>query len=552
MIFEISTWIYISVVCYAWGKIFLNSLLKKTDPSTNPGFVIVSFLGVCLLGILAMYCSIFFPLNGWLTLLFSLPPIYFYLSAENRKVFKASLKNLFSRLNLIDGVLLLFAVVIVLLLTISPIIHPDTLNYHVDSILIYKRFGQIPGIANVKLQFGFQSLWFSLLALFDFSMIQPNLSFPLNGVVICWFVLFLISNFTNNLFSNRRKFWSLLLFFIAMLSWTQIRLTVSSASPDFIVSVCVFLCLYYFIKTPEGQICATLSVFFSVVAVCIKLSAAPVLMIPFCLFVQGILKRDIKRVAGILIIGLIFLTPLVIRNLVSSGYPLYPSTVGDFFSFEWKLSMQKLIHLQHYITSYARYPVSFENADLAFYQTLPDWLPIWWQHQYLTDKFILLVAVAGLSLCLILFWKWIQQSGKYAISACLFSLIGTVFWFINAPDLRFGSAFVLPLIYFLYAPFSIEKLFSNPSMHFTPFRVLKWLAVLSMFCYIIYRGEYYFRADQILYPAGIMEAKMNSDCNSQYKKMLFTGPQTSFLVADSCKTFRFRTGFIKDGFKPSD
>ncbi len=49
----------------------------------------------------------------------------------------------------------------ILFLSSSPVIHPDTLNYHVFSTEIFDKYGTIPGLANLKPEFGFQSIWFS-------------------------------------------------------------------------------------------------------------------------------------------------------------------------------------------------------------------------------------------------------------------------------------------------------------------------------------------------------------------------------------------------------
>jgi hypothetical protein len=552
MIFDILTWIYISVICYAWGKFFFVRLIKSPGLNWNPGFPVTSFLGLCLLGILTMYFSLFFSVNEWLMLGISLPALLFYRLSENRKSFKTDLKNLWVHTTVVDRVLVIVTVFVLLLLNSAAVIHPDTLNYHNDSVQIYKRFGQIPGIANVKLEYGFQSLWFAVLALFDFSIFESGMSYPLAGAVMCWFVLYLISSASKWL-SHKQYLWYLFLFLAGMLAWTQIRLTASSASPDFIVAVCIFLSLYFFIKTPDGESYAHLSVFFSMAAVCVKLSAVPVLIVPLYFFIRAILNKDIKTVSGYMKVVVLFLAPLMIRNLISSGYPLYPSTVADVFPFEWKLRLHNLIHFQHYITTYARYPVLFDSADSVFNQRFFNWLPVWFNHRYIADKMILLSVLPGLFLSVIFYRQWVSRTNRYFIIATLISLTGTVFWFVNAPDPRFGTGFLLSLIYFLYVPFFNAKLSTSPVLDSGLVPGLKWISAFFILCYTGYRCVYFFRPDQILIPEGIqVHAKMKTDCNSQFKQMLFTGGQPADLISDSCKKFQFRTGLLKDGFKPDD
>ena len=552
MIFDILAWIFISVVCYAWGKFCFSRLVKSSGPNADPVFPITSFLGLCLLGIFAMYFSIFFPLNDWVKLGISIPAILFYFRSDNRRVFKTDLKHLFGRLTVADSMLMLLTVLVLLFLNSAYVIHPDTLSYHNDAVQIYKRFGHIPGIANVKLEYGFQSLWFALLALFDFSIFRSNSSYPLSGVVMCWFALYLISN-SSKWVPGKQNFWYLFLFLSGMLAWTQIRLTASSASPDFIVAICIILSIYFFIKTPEEKTYASLSVFFSMAAVCVKLSAVPILIVPLYFFIQGIVVKDFRTVSACLKVVLIFLAPLIVRNLISSGYPLYPSSMVDIFPLDWKLPLPNLIHFQHYITTYARYPVLFDNADAIIKQRFFIWLPVWFNHRYIADKFLLLSVLPGLVLTIIFFKQWMKQADNYFVTAALIALTGTAFWFVNAPDPRFGTGFLLPLIYFLYAPFFNGKIFAGTIFKSGIMAGLKWVSAFFMLLYIGYRSVYFFHPVQFLFPDGIQtQTKMKTDCNTQFKQLLFSGGAAPGLITDSCIKFQFRSNLLKDGFKPLD
>ena len=70
-----------------------------------------------------------------------------------------------------------------MVISTAPVIHPDTLNYHAFSTQIFNQFGVIPGIANLKPELGFQSMWFAASGFFSFSVSDDILIFPLNGCV---------------------------------------------------------------------------------------------------------------------------------------------------------------------------------------------------------------------------------------------------------------------------------------------------------------------------------------------------------------------------------
>ena len=225
----------------------------------------------------------------------------------------------------------------VIFLTSSPVIHPDTLNYHVYSVLFFDHFGIVPGIVHLKPQFGFQSLWFVALNVFEFRFLSDAPTFYLNGAVLCWFILFLISE--GKVFGKESQGHITILpgiacfglLFFTLISWTQIRLTASSASPDFISALCVFLGFYFLIvasRERENSVFSFLAIFLSLMAVCTKLSVIVILLIPILVAVNNLVKRQYKMVFGYILTTILVLAPLITRNIVTSGYPLYPSSLG--------------------------------------------------------------------------------------------------------------------------------------------------------------------------------------------------------------------------------
>ena len=437
MIFELISWIYISLICLIWGIQILKLFFGISDV-TVIDFPIVCFIGMAAIGIISTYLSLVIPLFIWIKLTLQTPALLFLLKSANRNELFSQLKKPFVRFSFLDFTLLSVFILMILFLCTAPIIHPDTLSYHAFSTQIFDKYGSIPGIANLKPEYGFQSVWFAVLAFFDFSFFHSALLFPLNGCVMVWAAFFLVSKVAvdKTILSGLNRFpsviWYLLLILFSILSWTQIRLTASSLSPDFIASISVMLGFYFFVgiqKNENAEKSGLMASFFSAIAVLVKLSAVPILLIPLIVIAYQIKKRRFLAVFRICFLVALLLTPVIIRNIISTGYPFYPSSFAAIYQTDWKLEELKVSGFQHYITAYARYPALMANTVKEYSNSFLNWLPVWWEHLYMIDKAVIFFIVLGifLNLFFIKNWKRVYSQGKAVLNCCAFRICSMVY-----------------------------------------------------------------------------------------------------------------------------
>ncbi len=559
MIFELISWLYISLICFIWGNLVLK-LFFVAKEFNGRNFFVVCFIGLSFIGIIVFYLSLVTPLFTAVKLAMQIPVLLILIKSSNREELFVRLRKTFSGLLALDFVLLGVVLLMVLFLCTSPVIHPDTLNYHFFSTQIFDKYGSIPGIANLKPEFGFQSLWFAVMAFFDFTMFKSGSWFPLNGCVMSWFIVFLVSKgaksdniSTTGSFQNR--IWYLFLLLISVLSWTQIRLTASSLSPDFISAISILLGFYFFAGKQENEmrgISDLLSSFFSIVAVSIKPSAFPILLIPFLIFCNALFKRRFLF-AGLAFFGaILMLAPIIIRSIISTGYPFFPSSFLANLSFDWRVDQFRVLRFQHYITSYARYPILLENVVKEYNQSFSNWIPVWWGHLYLIDKVVMLLIVLGILSIFLFFKGWMRKYSRRMILAFLIALTGFAVWFIKAPDPRFGAGFILPLIYFLYFPFMNYFGFFVGKYGYRVIAGIKTVSAVFVLLYIGYRAIYFFQPRQLMFPEGIRDATfMPLGCDVLIKRMIINDGGSLRPLPDSCFIFRFRGTTIKEGFKPA-
>jgi hypothetical protein len=404
-------------------------------------------------------------------------------------------------------------------------------------------------------------MWFAALAFFHFPFFGDILIFPLNGCAMLWVIVFLVSRATTDHRSfgiqnsiNKRIWYSGLILF-ALLSWTQIRLTASSLSPDFIAAISILLAFYFFSGNRdlgESKNSDLIAVFFSAVAVSIKLSAIPVLLIPCIMAGFWLTRRKYLNVVRVGLMLILILTPIVIRNIISTGYPVYPSAAADFFRTDWKVEKATVLDFQKYITAYARYPVCRSQSPDEYNKSLMDWLPLWWNHLYIVDRTLIMIVIAGVLLNAFFFRKTRHLYSTRQSAGFVIAMIGTGFWFINAPDPRFGTGFIIALVYFLYLPFVDYWAKRRFELIKKAQNGMVKIASLLTLIYVGYRGVYFFQPKQLIFPEGIKKISPPlDDCDTKIKKMVLDDTFSPGQLPDSCMFFRFRGTTVKQGFKPA-
>ncbi len=448
------SWLYISFLCWAWGVLFMQLVKKITKEELQiPHFSIICIVGLSVITIIASALSLFMPLGSWwIQFIFIIPALFlFFLS--NVPYFFASLKKELSLLHMSSSVLLGSLLLLILVMCTWTIVHPDTLGYHAQTMQWIEKFKAVPGLVHLHVRFGYQGLWFVDSALFDFSFTGKQGVIFLNSSVLFWFLLFVVNRIDHNLFKAGKKIYGLCwIGFLSLSCWsyTQVRLTATSASPDFIATIFVLAIIYLLLAKGSSQLQQyvwLVAALLSIVAVTIKLSVAPMLLIAFMALLLFMIRRKLKVFLVCVSIGLFTFSAFVARNVITSGYVIFPSTAVDIVNVDWKYNEGRTAQEKNYITAYAKKQgvVTKEEIDTVNNMTVGEWLPGWWRNRSIADKVIVLLFFVSL-ITSIIFIKKLISSGFVALLLLATMLGGVVFWFVYAPDPRFGFGFILGFI----------------------------------------------------------------------------------------------------------
>lgn len=219
---------------------------------------------------------------------------------------------------------------------------------------------------------------------------------------------------------------------------------------------------------------------FAAWAVSVKLSAVTCMILVLYSAITLIIEKCWKTILVDLISGIVIVTPWLVRNVIISGYILYPYSGIDVFNFDWKMPVEMLDYDRKEIMVWGRAVKDVSRFD----ESIMQWFGTWYNGQMLRDRmFIILGFLATFVLIILILVKLMGKFGKrYDIKFFLsdisewFLIItmvaSEVFWLFSAPLLRYGSVYLLmpiAVVIFILKEFMGESRFRRWAMMGTVF-----------------------------------------------------------------------------------
>ena len=194
--------------------------------------------------------------------------------------------------------------------------------------------------------------------------------------------------------------------------------------------------------------------------------------------------------------------------------------------------------------------VSADEISAVNRMKAAEWLPNWWQNRSTADKTIVLLFVLSFIGALVSLKAFIR-SGFITILTLLTMVSGIIFWFINAPDPRFGFGSIIGFIgVVFYVIFKEKEIFIGKNILIP----LVLIGAGVIVAYTGYRFINFFNTDQLLAPLGIEKTAYKTfECNG----IKINSPETDkdFGITPipctdlDCEKFSPRGNNIEDGFK---
>ncbi|MDE6141182.1 MAG: hypothetical protein K2G03_01125, partial [Bacilli bacterium] len=358
-----------------------------------------------------------------------------------------------NRLNTIfAGIVCVIVGVIVSKLTALPAGHYDSSLYHAQSIRWIEEYGVVKGLGNLHNRFAYNSAFFCLQALFSFSFLLGKSLHTINGFIAAIFLCYALCS--AKVWKNKRVTVSDFLR-LGLIAHIISESAVFSSPGSDILSV--GLVLYIVCKwvsyqedrqdklLPYIELC-----FLAVWAVSVKLSASAIVFLAIYPGVKLIKCKEWKQIVLYVFIGVGIIVPFLIRNVIISGYLIYPYPELDLFSVDWKMPSYTLLFDRNEITAWGR---GLRDV-FRFNEPFRVWFPIWYETLGALKKWWWLALISGGILAIKSVYKFVCAIRKCSMTESLiedalqyilvvFTVIGCILvWFIGSPLPRYGGGYL--------------------------------------------------------------------------------------------------------------
>ena len=462
MLIVLISWIYIFIVSLIAGMA-VNRLLGKIISVPEPDSKSFGLTGIVVTGLTALTVyaetfSIFYKIGAicHLIMLLAVALSAYVWRKELLSVFKGITSTLTRNKIIIFAVIILAAA----FFTSRGKFHTDTGIYHAQAIRILEEYGVIKGLGNFQLHFAYNSAYLALCALFTMSFILPTALHTMTGFFMVLFTCYAVNGLMEYKAHKRHggDFARIAILIYALTVMTGLQ----SPATDYGTMFMVLYILAAWISFAEEQeqgpygahqgtltdtpaiamygYLAVLSIF----TVSMKLSAALIVILAILPAVMLIRRKRWKEFGAFILIGFISFLPYLVRNVILSGWLFYPVDSIDLFNVVWKIPVEYMKEDAAQIKAWARCLYDITRLD----EGVSSWLPIWWEEKQHYEEMLIYSQVMGT--VLLIYGAICRALKRSGMSPAVILFYITIFlniamWFMTAPFIRYGLAFLLLL-----------------------------------------------------------------------------------------------------------
>ena len=333
--------------------------------------------------------------------------------------------------------------------TIQTPSHYDTYLYHAQNIRWIEEYGVVKGLGNFHNRFAYNSSFLCLQALFSFSWCLSQSLHTLNGFLWVFMSCYVFG--TLKVYKENKVFLSDIFKFLTLTYLFNSETTKMLSSPhtDMMTMLLVIYILTRWIELleqkeksyiPYGVLCL-LGVF----SVSVKLSAALVLILVLKPAFELLKVKEWKTIITFITSGIIIIIPFLIRNVMLSGYLVYPYASIDLFNVDWKMPASQVIFDNHEIIAWGRM-----LRDVNRYsEPMKVWLPIWLENSGSTNRTFMIINLILLPIMVVMaFYNFYRKKyDRSLVIICCSALFAG--WLFTAPLPRYGAIYMylLPILF---------------------------------------------------------------------------------------------------------
>lgn len=330
------------------------------------------------------------------------------------------------------------------------ILHYDTALYHAQSIRWIEEFGVVKGLGNLHCRLAYNSASFALSALYSMAFLGGQSYHCAAGFLA--FVLALVCLEAAEAVRRKRlrpsDFARVACIYYLLIIFDEM---ISPASDYFMVLTAFYLVIRWMdlmeeketTVFPYAMLCV-LGIFLMTV----KLSAALIILLACAPASVLLREKRWKETAVYIGLGLFVAAPFLIRNVLLSGWLIYPFTGIDLFHTDWKIPKGIAAYDAKEIQVWGRGYSDVTKFDMPVWE----WFPAWFKGLGGMDRIFVLAAMLSVCVFLVRLVWWFVRKNKIeetykkekagriflegVISLCF------LFWLFTSPLIRYGCVYV--------------------------------------------------------------------------------------------------------------
>ena len=434
-------WIVIFIVFYSFGQISLllcDKLFKSTSINYYNCFDIL-LVGMCALMIPLQLWSLFLPSNHIFLGICLIVALVFLVF--NRSIWAKEFQRFKRVVASLSGLQLAILIFFILLAFWSSIWlegNFDSEFYHYQAIRWNEEYPIIPGLANFEDRLAFNSSFFLLNAIFSFRFLWGEAVYSLQLFFFIALVLWaLVSMFKSNGGVKQVIVFNGVILF-SVLYVMQLVNTSTDILPNLIF---FYLAINIFLSVDDLLNKKILFFVLPFLLITLKISLAPIGLISIYIYIMLCRQSKMKSANVLLIASSLIVVLWLIRNVIISGYLIYPIYELDFFAVDWKLPREIAMLQKQYIHDY---PISVwkETLEAPFTRVSR---PVW-ANLLVMGVVILLLFSSLLSTIYFIKRAMKKQLDTSLLLILIASLLIVVMSILNGFDLRFINGALVGLI----------------------------------------------------------------------------------------------------------
>lgn len=405
---------------------------------------------VVAFGILQIW-SIFLPVNIYAFIFILL------ISLITFRVPKLSLIFKFVKNNYAFVFVSFFVIIFISYFASLPVGWGDTYLYHLNAVKWSNLYSVVPGLVNMHSRLAFNSSFFLFASMIDNWFLtdrSSHVALSLLSIVLSLQIFWIITK------SNSRLAKIFGLFALPLLICSiAVRTMVASLSPDFAVIMLVFAIALSLLqqKSQSWYVGGLLSI----LLLTIKFNG---LAFSGVILLSLLFRLEKQKIYKLIYFGLFLVIPFLIRNVILSGWLLYPLPYFG-FNLPWAARIEDVRGMYNVIHAWAITPGEgwTRSLGLSFWQWFPDW--------YTRNSWHIGLKIFSWGILMTIIYPFIGEIGKnrFKENINLFiiglaTFVAAFYTLFTAPDFRFGEIYLWT--FFAFAVTLVSKFLLDQSRIF--------------------------------------------------------------------------------------